>query len=167
MNLTCITSALIIVPICDLYYRHAYAICSYELSHSLLQIVCANCADLTMAAKFPVGLQHGDIIQLYCPGEMGYVYSEPGLNALTIDLHFDPLSKPEVVSHETRPEDFLFNCKKSIEHVNYNVVIYLIKFLLSVLLLKLKLKQKVKEELLMAVLFMLVNLLLLLTLIVD
>ena len=63
-----------------------------------------------MAAEFPVGLHHGDIIQLYCPGEMGYVYGKPGLNTLTIDFHDKSVSKPL---------DFpLFNCKKSIEHVN-------------------------------------------------
>ena len=53
-----------------------------------------------MAAEFPVGLQHGDIIQLYCPGEMGYVYGEPGLNTLTIDFY-----------DGTGPVGFLFNCK--------------------------------------------------------
>lgn len=47
-----------------------------------------------MAAECSVGLQHGDIIQLYCPGEMGYVYSEPGLNALTIEVCDEPVSKP-------------------------------------------------------------------------
>lgn len=54
-----------------------------------------------MAAKIPVGLQDGDIIQLYCSSKMGYVYGEPGLNALTIDFH-EPVSKPV---------GFLFNCK--------------------------------------------------------